>query len=413
MRKITGRAEAAGLLELEEPAQRYRPEMADIPDPVLEDTASDATEESFLRVPKRVPVRRRGSSRLGWNSRKARVLVAVSVLAGLGLMGAALWQARNYLLHGREFVLESSQAVQVTGNRVVRASDVQRIFASDYGHSVFRVPLAKRQSQLEQIPWVKLARVMRLWPDRLKVAIVERAPVAFARDGNTIRLADGDGVLLDLPEAAAQRYSFPVIRGISSADPISTRAARMQIYQRFVQALDADGGHASASLSEVDLSDPQDVRAVFSDGPRDPVVHFGDSDFLARYQVYRAHLTEWLKQYPNLASVDVRYGRQVVLDVGAPTEAAAGTATQPAGDTAGDGAASAAANKTARPSSRQNRATHSAGKHSAGRASSGHGSRPDSGPGSRHGSGSRKKHPAQHSGSHATQGAVHSTAVGA
>jgi cell division protein FtsQ len=88
------------------------------------------------------------------------------------------------------------------------------------------------------------------------------------------------------------------------------------MYLQFVRALDAEGGHISSTLSEVDLSDPEDVRAIFVGGGRQPLVHFGDSDYLARYQAYQSHLTEWLQQYPALRSVDMRYGKQVVLDTG-------------------------------------------------------------------------------------------------
>jgi cell division protein FtsQ len=66
----------------------------------------------------------------------------------------------------------------------------------------------------------------------------------------------------------------------------------------------------------VDLSDPEDVRAIFLGAVRQSLIHFGDSDYLARYQAYQAHLTEWLQQYPALRSVDMRYGKQVVLDTG-------------------------------------------------------------------------------------------------
>ena len=70
------------------------------------------------------------------------------------------------------------------------------------------------------------------------------------------------------------------------------------------------------TLSQVDLSDPEDVRAMFLGAVRQPLVHFGDSDYLARYLAYQAHLREWLQQYPGLRSVDMRYGKQVVLDTG-------------------------------------------------------------------------------------------------
>jgi cell division protein FtsQ len=47
----------------------------------------------------------------------------------------------------------------------------------------------------------------------------------------------------------------------------------------------------------------------------DILVHFGDEDFLERYRRYQAHLAEWRAQYPRLASVDLRYERQAVLEM--------------------------------------------------------------------------------------------------
>ena len=110
---------------------------------------------------------------------------------------------------------------------------------------------------------MRSATVMRLWPNQIRVNLVERTPVAFALDGNTVRLVDDQGILLDLPDAASQHYSFPVLTGITSADPLPIRAARIAMYLQFIHALDAQGGRISSTLSQVDLSDPEDVRAIF------------------------------------------------------------------------------------------------------------------------------------------------------
>lgn len=325
MAKNTASEGRTGLLESEETKlllrSKIHAEAADIPQPVLEEPASQDADRQFLRSQRRVPVRRRGgsrfASRFGWNSRWIRVLAALVVVVALGAVAALSLAVRSLLLHNRHFILQSTETIQVSGNRVVTDSQALACFAPDVGHSIFRVPLAKRQAQLEQIKWVRRATVMRLWPNQLRVTVVERAPVAFVRDGNTVRLVDDDGVLLDLPAAIAQHYSFPVLDGISAADPLSIRAARIAMYRQFVHALDAEGGRISATLSEVDLSDPEDIRAIFLGGAQQPLVHFGDTDFLARYQAYQTHLAEWLGQYPQLRSVDMRYGRQVVLDTGA------------------------------------------------------------------------------------------------
>jgi cell division protein FtsQ len=87
----------------------------------------------------------------------------------------------------------------------------------------------------------------------------------------------------------------------------------MQLYQRFVTELDSSGQPVSSQISEVDLSDPEDVRAILPAQGNDLLLHFGDSDFLTRYRSYQTHLAEWRQQYPHLSSIDLRYDRQVVL----------------------------------------------------------------------------------------------------
>jgi cell division protein FtsQ len=130
-------------------------------------------------------------------------------------------------------------------------------------------------------------------------------------------LVDANGVLLDMPAEAKPdaRYSFPVVTGIVAEDPLSTRAARMKIYERFTTELDGSGEKISEGLSEVDLSNPEDVKALIPDKSNEILVHFGEVDFLDRYRRFEEHLPEWRTVYPKLSSVDMRYERQVVLEM--------------------------------------------------------------------------------------------------
>ncbi|MGB8479260.1 MAG: FtsQ-type POTRA domain-containing protein [Acidobacteriaceae bacterium] len=318
-----------GLLEQEEASRLFRSkfnaEIAEIPNPVLDEPTSREAETQFLRSQRRVPVRRRGgsrfASRFGFGPRWIRLLKVFIILVACGLIAIAALTVKSFLFQNRHFILQSTESIQVSGNRVVPRSQATAFFEPDVSHSIFRVPLAHRKAQLEGIKWVRAATVMRLWPNQLRINLVERTPVAFALDGNTVRLVDDQGILLDLPDAASQHYSFPVLTGITSADPLPIRAARIAMYLQLIHALDAQGGGISSTLSQVDLSDPEDVRAIFLGAVRQPLVHFGDSDYLARYQAYQSHLTEWLQQYPALRSVDMRYGKQVVLDTGSVADA--------------------------------------------------------------------------------------------
>ena len=125
-----------------------------------------------------------------------------------------------------------------------------------------------------------------------------------------------------------------MIAGIRADDTAAARAERMKLYAAFLKDMDSDGKGASAQFSEIDLSDPEDVKALIPDGNKEVLVHFGTENFLARYRKYGDHIVEWRTQYPRLSSVDMRYERQVVLQMpqkdSTVTNGAAGDATAPA-----------------------------------------------------------------------------------
>jgi cell division protein FtsQ len=273
----------------------------------------DPGEDGFLRARWRVPVRRG----LVPASRNGRIAAAAVIVFALGLLFLLAIGIRNFFRDDPRFRIATTTSIQIMGNSQVTRPELLSVFGSDLGRNIFYIPLRQRRIALEQLPWVEHATVMRLMPDQLRVSIVERTPVAFVRQGNAVGLVDANGVLLHLPAAAmaAKHYSFPVVTGISSGDPLPVRAARMHLYQQFIHDLDSGGTKVSSQLSEVDISDPEDVWALLPAQGTDIQVHFGESDFLARYRSYQQHLAEWRQQYPHLSSVDMRYENQVVLDM--------------------------------------------------------------------------------------------------
>jgi len=314
---------------LETPEREYAPEFSaprrtsvapkrklrrDFTDDFADDFSDDDDTPPVGRRRAGTRVRVRGGlprTKAGWIAAVAAVLVVVGVGVGTALM------VRDMLMHDDRFVIPTSDEIEIKGNSHLTKAQLLSIFGGDVERNIFTISLAERKAQLERLPWVEHATVMRLLPDRIRVSIMERTPVAFVRQGNHIGLVDGNGVLLDMPTdvPANTHYSFPVVTGIAAADPLSVRAARMKIYAKFTGDLDAEGERISQSLSEVDLSNPEDVKAVIPDHTSEVLVHFGEEDFLNRYKKYEAHLAEWRAQYPKLSSVDMRYDRQAVLEM--------------------------------------------------------------------------------------------------
>jgi cell division protein FtsQ len=280
-----------------------------------------------------------GASKRPWwrpASTAGRVVLSAGALLVLFAFTATCLMTRRSLERDARFRIAGSEDIQATGLTEVSRSEMLPVFGEDIGRNVFFVPIEQRRRQLEQIPWVEHATVMRLLPDQIRVAVVERQPVAFTRHGEQIGLVDANGVLLSMAPAtmAKHHYSFPVLTGIDPGDPTDSRKARVDVYMRMMAELDADGKHNSEQISEIDLTDPEDARVLMPEQGADILAHFGEDHFLERYERYQAHIGEWRQQYPHLAAVDLRYDNQVVLQMASGKETAE---TSGGGANAGDG----------------------------------------------------------------------------
>ena len=160
-------------------------------------------------------------------SSTGKVLASAGLLAGMLVITAALWEARSALLHNPRFVIQSSTAIQITGNRHLSRPQLLSVFGEDVERNILTVPLGERRQQLEQLPWVEHATVMRLLPDHFRVAITERTPVAFVRQGSTIgprRRHRNPCSIWPRTENIQKTPTtpFPVVSGVSRNEPPST-----------------------------------------------------------------------------------------------------------------------------------------------------------------------------------------------
>lgn len=268
-------------------------------------------EPRYLRRQKPVEIKRRKFGKKAWKTyfRVAFVVVVVALAA------SAFFAAGNFLLSSPQMALGSPSQVELSGNHFVSRASVLEIFAADRGRSVLRIPLAKRRAQVEQLPWVERATVRRALPNRIEVNVVERTPVAFLREGANLFLVDGEGQILDRPLEGD--FHFPVVTGISAAMPREERTQRMKMMADFLGGIQQVRAGAQDSVSEIDLSDANDLQATLAglQGASDSVlVHFGNSGFHDKFQVLLNNIGQWEAAAGRVASVDLRFEHEVVVN---------------------------------------------------------------------------------------------------
>jgi len=231
---------------------------------------------------------------------------AVVLAAGL----FALHLAEQFLITDSRFALVGpgdSSSLTIAGAAHASRPAIEKIFADDDGVSVYLIPLSDRGKAVREVPWVRDASVARVWPNRVIVRVQERTPVAFVRlNASRFGLMDGDGVILP---TAPDRFKLPVLAGVRASDPVTKRHEGVQRMLR----LTAELGDATADISEVDVSDGDNLKVTQPYDGRSLTLLLGDRNFKARYGNFLSHYSQIQQRLPGAAVLDLRLEDRITV----------------------------------------------------------------------------------------------------
>jgi cell division protein FtsQ len=280
---------------------------------LLPDKLEEGEESPYRRRPRPIQVRRpRFSHGIGRMLRWSAVGLVI-----LTPFAYTSYRLGRYLSNSPRFDLTSAGDVVVEGNQYVSPEEVWSALGlpltrARFGINIFRLPLDEMRNRVESIAWVKSATLTRAFPHRLIVHLEERMPIAFVNVGGEVKLVDADGVILEKPEHGD--FAFPVIQGLDAATDAADRRARLALFQSFTRQMSDQAVTSGWLVSEVDLSDSDDLKAVLVQGADTILVHFGHQDFSERFHDFLALIPEMRKNNTRINSVDLRYRNQVVVN---------------------------------------------------------------------------------------------------
>jgi cell division protein FtsQ len=240
-----------------------------------------------------------------------RLWVGAMVLTALCASTAvAALKVRQFALSDSQFTFsrEKKDALTIEGMKYASRGKVLRIFANDFEHSIFAVPLAERRRRLLAIDWVEDASLSRIWPDRLVVRVRERTPVAFVIFRSGVLLIDSRGVLLE-PPAQAQ-FAFPVLSGVREEETEDDRRAHVRCLLRVQEEF----GSSAKDISEVNAADPDNVRVMAQTDRGAVELIMGDNSFGRRYQNFISHYGEIMRRSPEAKKFDLRMDDRITAE---------------------------------------------------------------------------------------------------
>ncbi len=162
--------------------------------------------------------------------------------------------------------------------------------------------LVRRQAC--SLPWVKDARVRKVFPSGLAVDVVARRPAALLEREATV-LVDEEGFPIE-PSSREARPELPVFvdAGRFAEGAEAKLAAALACWRDL-------GPEARTLVDRIDVTAPADVVVRFRGS--DTRVRLGDADFGRRASEYLASRDRWEKAFGPLESVLLGLPDRVVL----------------------------------------------------------------------------------------------------
>ena len=239
-------------------------------------------------------------------------LIATFVTAAvfLGLVLYGFHRLEQFLIMDSRFALSGpgdGSSLEIDGAAHASRPAIEKIFSDDTGASVYLIPLAERRDAIRDVPWVREASVARVWPNRVIVRVKERTPVAFVRiNASRFGLIDVDGVILP---PATDRFKLPVLSGVRPSDSADKRREGVRRVLRLV----SDLGEAMANISEVDVSDGDNLKVSQPYDGRSLTLLLGDRNFAARYGNFVSHYGQIQQHLPGAAVLDLRVEDRITV----------------------------------------------------------------------------------------------------
>jgi cell division protein FtsQ len=269
--------------------------------------------------------RARSEGRPGWRVRFRRILIWTG--AGVGVIAAIVgaYQVDQFMASDAHFILPGGAGAkenpyfQVSGLEYAPREEVMRVFAHDFGRSVYLLPLGERRRSLLAIDWVRDATISRQWPNRVVVWIKERQPVAFVTlprkmaGGWTVSetaLIDAEGVILRPPQRA--RFSLPVLTGVTRQEDPGIRRARVSQVVDLIRQVH----RYAAQISEIDVGDPDNLVVTGVAQGRAVRLLLGDRNYLWRLSTFMDHYTDISRRLPNARTFDLRLDDHITAQDG-------------------------------------------------------------------------------------------------
>ncbi len=230
------------------------------------------------RTTPRATAKRRRTTRKSKN-RTANILVPLFLMSCI-VIGLTVLIVAGYRTISASSFFDLEEII-VTGNQRTTSKLIENIVRdSSTGKGVWNTDITEVKNEIEKIRFVRRASVSRVLPNRLRISIDERVPVAIVRLRGKNYWVDDEGMILNRIGNSKKRKAFAMYgwdEGKTDA-AIEQNQERLRVYTQLREEWKVND--MASRVRAVDLSDPNQPRAIVSDSGKTVTIVIAQEDYV-------------------------------------------------------------------------------------------------------------------------------------
>ncbi len=177
--------------------------------------------------------------------------------------------------------------IELSGCRTIGCEDLRKFAGITYEMNMLSLEPNAIRNRLLQHPWVKYAKIKRIWPDGLAISIQEYRPQAILVQGTEKQFSYVNNMGVVFAKVAPGReLDFPVITGIDSLATENDRKEMLAAANLFLRLAERNNPNLPAqNISEIHFTETGSLILYLVEHPFP--IYFGKDEIKRKYSQLR------------------------------------------------------------------------------------------------------------------------------
>ena len=223
------------------------------------------------------------------------------------IMTSYKWSTYNNYLQVKLIQFSNTKII----NNEVYKSLLQKIIKKD----IFSINISEINKVIEGHPYVKAARISNHYPNKIKIEIIEREPIAILKINPNIMI-DKDGVILpDIDNF--KNFDLPILTNFNFNEDSSfigekTKSIKILECIQWLANIEKNYNYLYQNLSELKITSYEEIELILSDYPTK--IYLGQTKIENRIKILKEfEKTLKPKNISDYSYLDMRYENQIVV----------------------------------------------------------------------------------------------------